>query len=341
MSEMKNICENIFFFFYEYSIELSLWIVHRESKLQKALLFLICSPYFLIHGLGAFFYEQTIGRITVKRIIKREKNNSYKYDLAIVAIAKNEGLYIREWVSYHIAVTKGNIHFYIYDNESEDDMQKQIKDFIDQGYITYTSLPGYKMQLTAYDDAVTKYGNDARYMAFIDLDEFMVALKKDNLTEYIVELLDKYQKAGLGLNWKMYGSAGETEHSEGLVIERFIRCAEKDFWANEHIKTLANPRMINKWVSCHYPKYISGAWSVNTKGKRQRLWSNIPVDWDEIVLNHYFCKSKEEFCQKRSRGRAASGGHYDFSKFDEYDRNEIEDTSMLQYVPEVKKIIEA
>ena len=45
----------------------------------------------------------------------------FLYDLAIVAIMKNEAPYVKEWLDYYLAA--GVNHFYIYDNESPDNMK--------------------------------------------------------------------------------------------------------------------------------------------------------------------------------------------------------------------------
>lgn len=52
-------------------------------------------------------------------------------------------------------------------------------------------------------------------------------------------------------------------------------------------------------------------------------------------VNHYFCKSLEEFAVKRSRGMADNLGIRDQSSFSEHDRNEVEDRSMLPKAAEV------
>ncbi|MBR2734192.1 MAG: glycosyltransferase family 2 protein, partial [Selenomonadaceae bacterium] len=44
--------------------------------------------------------------------------NLFAHDLAIAAILKNEGHYIKEWLDYHLLA--GVDHFYLYDNDSTD-----------------------------------------------------------------------------------------------------------------------------------------------------------------------------------------------------------------------------
>ena len=68
------------------------------------------------------FYK-TISRIGIikylrlKNIVSHEYKNpkKFKYSVSIVAIAKNEGIYFKEWIEYHKLI--GIEHFYIYNNE--------------------------------------------------------------------------------------------------------------------------------------------------------------------------------------------------------------------------------
>ncbi len=329
--------------FYEYSNSLILGIVDNKNlnRVTKALLLLICSPYILIKGISCLIYDLTVGKLIMSGRISNDNKKSYNHTLGFVAIVKNEGDYIREWIAYHYLRCGRDTVFYIYDNESDDGLKEKIQDYIDRGIVIYTFFPGLQKQLAAYGDAISNYQNEVRYMAFIDIDEFLYSGKSDDLPETIQELIQSRSNcAGLAVNWALYGSSGQENKTEGLVIERFLKRASQDFWGNEHIKTIANPRFIKNFISCHYPLFKPGCWSINTMKKRQRLWFNKDMDSDSLRLNHYFGKSREEFIAKKSRGRAATGGCYpDFSRFDEYDRNEEHDDGMLKYVDEINEFL--
>ncbi len=47
--------------------------------------------------------------------------------------------------------------FYIYDNESDDNLKEVLMPYIEDGLVDYTYLPGEKMQVVAYQDAVDKH----------------------------------------------------------------------------------------------------------------------------------------------------------------------------------------
>jgi len=81
-------------------------------------------------------------------------------------------------------------------------------------------------QFEAYNDAISRYGHLAKYMAFIDCDEFMMPLDSDKgLLEIIESAFAKDENAGgIGMNWCILGSSGyKTKPAEGLVMENYTR----------------------------------------------------------------------------------------------------------------------
>ena len=68
--------------------------------------------------------------------------NLFVYDLAVVAILKNEAPYVKEWLDYHLLA--GADHFFLYDNESPDNLKEVLQPYIDAGIVTYTFYPGQR-----------------------------------------------------------------------------------------------------------------------------------------------------------------------------------------------------
>ena len=97
--------------------------------------------------------------------------NLFLHDLAVVAIMKCEGPYLKEWLDYHLMA--GVDHFYLYDNESPDNQAEVAAPYVKAGLVDYFSAPGQMMQHVAYNDAVKRFKFFARYMTFIDGDEFI------------------------------------------------------------------------------------------------------------------------------------------------------------------------
>lgn len=325
---------------YYYNNELILWL-KRNCRKSSNLLLLLLSPYiFMKAGLYAI-YERVWGKYVVARKITKESSSTYRHEIAMVSISKNEAPYIKEWIEFHKLV--GFTKFYFYDNESEDNTVDILKPYIDSGLVEYTLIKGKGRQLDAYNDAIAKHKDECRWMAFLDMDEYLMPAKPfEKVYNVVSELIRKAGKgtAGIGVNWCIYGSAHLEKKPKGLIMENFIyrsKSGTETHWGNFHIKTICNPRLVKKYISPHYPIYKLGGYSINdSDGKRLWGWFCHDVKWQNLRINHYYCKSKEQYIQKISRGFGDRVGEYDMKQFNDYDLNDVRDESMLVYADKVR-----
>ena len=243
-----------------------------------------------------------------------------QYYLAVCAIAKNEGPYFKEWIEWHHR--QGVEKFYIYDNESTDGTKEVLAPYIESGLVEYTYFPGQKRQLAAYDDCFERHRLEARWLAVIDLDEFIVPMKDKTIPEFL-HRMEKFSV--VEINWLCYGSSGAKTKEPGGVMERFRRHSLPEHRLNTHVKSIVDPRRVCTMVGCHEAARISGMAADShgvplTKGFRDRS-----PQQDVIRINHYAIKSYEEFLAKRARGRARISTLRDMGYFEQYDLNDIEE----------------
>ena len=266
-----------------------------------------------------------------------------EHAVAICAIAKNEGPYLAEWVAYHHLIGFNPILVY---NHDSTDSSAEVLDRLQQRRLVepypWTSPPGQKPQWVAYEDGLRRLRDRADWIAFIDLDEFVVLPRHDTVQQF----LDDFGSGeAIAMNWKMFGSAGHRRHEPGLVMERFTRCAARRFGGNKAVKTLARPRAIKKPMvhTCLFRdgvsyRTVTGEEIPPGKGKSTR------ISHDIIRLNHYFTRSWEEWQAKAARGRGAKQPnhpkkHRTEQEFVKNDRNEHEDREILIHAPRVKQLL--
>lgn len=184
-----------------------------------------------------------LDNITDSLLDKVQENIIVKDDiLSLTLIVKNEAFYIKEWIEFHRMI--GVTHFYIYDNESSDDLYKKLSSYISQGIVTYTYWPTkgvystrLEAQLAAYNDSLYKYKYDTKYMGFIDVDEFIVPVNRKNIIEVIDDIFYRYENCGgIGINWRVYGSSYNEKKIDGLVVENYKYRAYDNYDLNKHIK---------------------------------------------------------------------------------------------------------
>lgn len=256
----------------------------------------------------------------------RKDNSKPKTYLAVCAIAKNEGPYFKEWIDWHLSM--GVEKFYIYDNESTDTTREVLAPYIESGVVEYIYFPGYRKQLAAYDDCLERHRLDTRWIAFIDLDEFIVPVRDKSIPEF----LGRFEDAPVvEINWLVYGSGGAKKKLPGGVMERFKRHSLPGHILNRHVKSIVDPRRVFSVIGCHEVARIKGKaldshGNVITKNFRDR-----EPQQDVIRINHYAVRSFEEFIEKQSRGRASGKKRtVPTSYFEEYDLNDIKDTFNYQ-----------
>jgi hypothetical protein len=268
--------------------------------------------------------------------------------LSIVAIMKNEAPYIQEWIEFHKLV--GVERFYLYDNESTDNTKEILKPYIDEGVVVYKYVEGKCKQVACYNDAIYKYQNQSRWIAFIDLDEFIVPVKGKN----IPQLLKRYEKyPAVGVNWVMFDSNGHDKKPDGLVIENYTNREKrlKDI-SNKHIKSIVNPKEVLRY-EIHFGYYKNSNYAVDTNCKKIKLFKKLPLYLYHVAfaftkknlhnvmrINHYHTKSREEYKIRCAQGSACS------KKIKEVCENAInfkcvtvQDKVILKFLPELKQAL--
>lgn len=190
---------------------------HKEyetSLSRKLMRVLLVAGEFLY---SLVMYPLLFIRYFVKRLHPRKER---KYEACICAIFKNEGKYLEEWIAYHLII--GIEHFYLYNNNSDDDFRTVLAPYIDSGVVTLCEWPEKYAQKKAYFDCWHRYGHETHWLGFIDIDEFVNIRKVDDIRI----LLNKYNAfPSLYLPWRMFGTSGYLdEPASYLVTELFTSC---------------------------------------------------------------------------------------------------------------------
>jgi len=248
-----------------------------------------------------------------------------EYFPVIVCIAKKEHDYIEEFVKYHLAI--GFKRIYLYDNEDQPTYQNLLNGYKDNIVVTHLPFNNYKkpVQYVALDNFVKNYlySYPITHAIHIDIDEFIVLKKHDNICDFIKEYFDG-NTCAIGINWRFFGSSGKKEKTNEPVTQRFTM-RQNNF--DQHIKTLFEKKYFDKYNTCHDVKLKRGKVK-STNG----LIIDGPFcpkgDISVIQLNHYKCKTLPEFRYIRTRQRADIIGNINENvdeSFNHYDRNEEED----------------
>ncbi len=214
---------------------------------------------------------------------------AYKYDLAVCGMFQNESRFLKEWIDFYRVL--GVQHFYLYNNKSTDEWKSVLFPYMKDGIVEVTdwnySNENLYAQNMAYNDVLAKSRGCARWVAFLDLDEYLFPCNDDNL----VHFLQDYQEfGGVCANWVMFGTSGVKKIPDGeLMIEYLTLC---DKGGNKHIKSIVRPECVDKFINPHFALYKKGFFQVNTdKVSFQGPYSPY-IQLNALRINHYWTRDE-------------------------------------------------
>lgn len=229
-----------------------------------------------------------------------------KYNVSICAIFKNEAPYLKEWIEFNNIV--GVDHFYMYNNNSEDDYEVILEPYIKNGLVTLIDWPQNQKQMECYQTCIKDFAEETKWLGFIDIDEFIVPKSTDSIYEFLKAFENK--AGAVNLYWKLFGTSGRIDRDlSNLVCEDFTVCWPKYCDIG---KCFYNTAFGFDFES-KYAKQLHHNFWANYKGKNVppvNAFNHICVgnrniaDGDDfpIQINHYFTKSYKEYAMKRSKG---------------------------------------
>ncbi len=277
---------------------------------------------------------------------KRKKNNTlgprYPNQLVIGAIIQNEAPYLKEWIEFHTLV--GVEKFYIFDNMSTDDYQEVLEPYIKAGRVKLFHWPVEIksqedfniVQCSVYRHIVDLTAESAKWLALLDIDEYLYPTKEQTLTD----LLEDYEEfGGLSVNWQMFGTSNcKGIPEDKLLIEMLTRCAEKDSEINLHVKTISRPEMIVRVTNPHFSKYVKHAKQVNEEMIPMSGSRTSYVSVDHIRINHYWTRDEHSFETRKLPALKYYNAHLTDREVQQrlIDFNVDEDLSIQRFVPKLR-----
>jgi hypothetical protein len=263
---------------------------------------------------------------------------AYQYEISVCAIFQNEAPYLKEWIEYHRML--GAQHFYLYNNCSSDNYMDVLSYYIDNEIVTLTDWPspideGWPPhQIKAYNNCIEKVKNVTKWLAVIDIDEFIVPITYNNLTK----MLRNYEGAGgLQIFWQFFGTSNTYEiPKDKILIEMLIRKSPKNHPWNYNFKTICQPSTVKK-ISIHGAEYRPPWFAIfphNTRGGAQQ-----PINIDIVRIHHYWTRDEKHFReQKIPRRERLEKKPYTEERIQEiiHSLNQEEDLSILRFVKRLK-----
>ena len=274
-----------------------------------------------------------------------------QYYISICAIFQNEADYLKEWIEYHRII--GVEHFYLYNNESDDNYLKVLSPYISEGIVELKDWPKTPQegidhvpaQRRAYNDCIRLASGVTDWLAIIDIDEFIVPVDRPDLVAFLADYETDPKIAGIKINWQLFGTSNlKTLPTDRPMIESLILKAPWNYKTslknpphNGVVKTIVRPHTVERYHT-HGGVYKRGFYTVPDNRRGQYM---DPVEINRIRINHYWTRAEDWFYEtKFLRRRFVIKDHlaelsYLKQKFD--DLNQVKDTVIFKYLPQLRE----
>jgi len=264
-----------------------------------------------------------------------------KYDLCVTAMFRNEAPYIKEWIEYHKLV--GVQHFYLFNNLSTDDFRSVLDPYIKAGVVELIEWPFeskgeaqlMQRQQRAYSRAIKKCIGKTRWLAIIDLDEFIVPVHKNNLVDLLNTRYKRY--SGVMINWQLYGTSNVPSIPKGkLMIETLLYKALPNHVKHQQVKSIVRPEHVKK-ADLHRCEFKQGYFAVYAN-KNRSLQRSEKLPIDIIRINHY-CTRDEAYYKAVKLPRLKKHAPYRINIFSIDKLSLVYDDVILRFVEPLKKVM--
>lgn len=263
----------------------------------------------------------------------------YKYEVSACALFHNEGRFLKEWLEYHLML--GVEHFYLFDNLSTDDSQSILAPYIERGIVeilyynqkTNGQSDYAVLQCEAYNQALALARGKTKWLAMIELDEFIFPVMETSLPA----ILKNYEDfGGIYINWVTFGTSNVYKKPKNrLWIETLTHCESAPATMG---KSIVRPERVVHFFDPHRIGYLSPYFDVMTSYQPFTSHAECPVVDNRLLIYHYFTGDLDYLVYskypKRRRSVAISLKNYILSL--EY-LNQVENRSMQKFVPTLRK----
>jgi hypothetical protein len=242
-----------------------------------------------------------------------------KYYFSVGAIFKNESNGIKEWIEHYLH--HGAEHFFLINDNSDDNFLDIIKEYIDNNKITlFNANEPYYLgrQRNLYNRYFLPYLKETKWLLICDLDEYVWSKKDIDLSN----VLKNSESFGqLQIIENLFGSNGYIMQPN-CIVKSFTK-RRSDSNKPTRLKYFINSSYEFSSLNIHHADFVN-------KEYISDFTKFIICSQDYFVSNHYCCQSKEFWNNvKCTRGDADDYLVRTPLDFDSYDINEIEDLFLL------------
>lgn len=260
-----------------------------------------------------------------------------RYDLMIGSIFQNEAPYLKEWIEFHKMM--GVQRFVLVNDRSTDNFQDVLRPYIDAGDVQLLASPcpehwqgaaWVKYQCAIFRAFCEQLRGVSRWLALIDIDEFIVPAHADNLVEL---LADHEEFGGIYIRWDAFGTSYVPRILDSELLTEKLHLKARFIKGRDMLgKSIVKPHRVLH-TDVHRCELLPGY---------EYLDSNPGMEDESprIKVNHYWTRDEHFLLnEKLPRTARIKEWNVDEERIELYRHafNDVPDHSMERFLPELRR----
>lgn len=183
----------------------------------------------------------------------------------------------------------------------------------------------------AYNDCIARCSGIAEWIAFFDVDEFLVVKDAPDVNSW----LNRYSRFdAVAVNWRYFGDSSLTSVGDDKsMVRRFTQASAK---LDDHVKTIVNLQRPNckMHICCHCTeKSLLAPSTVAVDGMTWCIGPKVQPPNNAVniaYLAHFRCKTFQEYLKKSKRNNTGimRDACIKDDMFEQFNKNDVEDLSL-------------
>jgi hypothetical protein len=249
---------------------------------------------------------------------------NYKYFLSVCVCIKNEAKYIEDYIKHYIG--QGVDHFYIINNNSDDNIEEVIENSI---YKLNVTLITDNRDIDVYNEdnnmkRLIRYNlynlikEETEWAIIVDIDEFMYGKNGYNIKSYLSTIDENI--GCIYVIWNIFNPYKDENNNliNEFSIKNNVKRINHDLMSklpnsirnvSDFGKSVFRTRMVahESWLWIHLVKVYHNGKTINNYGVQKNGWYDTAnnVEYSEanysnvnIALNHYAIRNLEDYKRK-------------------------------------------
>ncbi len=272
------------------------------------------------------------GKYNILKNIINNKNNSNSYFSCVIAMAKLENKYVREFVEYYKKIGLDKIYLADDNSLKSEKLSDVLQDYIDEGFVEIMDVrgKGYTQKLF-FQNSFKILRPKCKWMLYFDIDEFLEFVNKNKtINNYLSE--DKFNKCEvIKINWIMYVNEDLLYYDNRTLQERFTTPTYYEKEVRTVKSIVKNDSRRNPWIKTVPHEPYKGLYSCNSIGDPSPYNGGriFPPILSYCYIKHYYYKSVEEFAYKLKKGFDGAPHNVEkklklYFQFNKYSKEKVE-----------------